>query len=173
MQNNSAHNSKWIIIDVFIGFPILLSVFMQFIFPIHVILTSIHNFYSIVLSCTIFIIGLIIIGFARKELSKYNQPTDPGYSTEIIVKSGIYSISRNPMNLGAIFLYLGIGLFLKNVWFLFLFLPTVSLCTHYLIKPEEECLRKKFGEKYIKYYNSVNRWIFKKKSGNHPTTAST
>jgi len=171
MQNTSAHSSKWIIIDVFIGFPIIIAIIMQLIFPITITLKSIPNILFIVFSCAIFLIGLLIIGFSRKELSLYNQPTDPGFSTEKIVTSGIYSISRNPMNLGAVLVYLSIGSFLKNIWFLFLLIPTVLLCTQYLIKPEERYLKKKFGEEYIKYFNSVNRWFLKKK--NHPTTAST
>lgn len=166
MQNNSAHSSKWIIIDVFIGLPIIVAIIMQLLFPINVSLKGIYNIVSVVFSCVIFLIGLLIIGFSRKELSIFNQPTDPGYSTEKIVKSGVYSISRNPMNLGAVLVYFGLGFFLKNIWFLILLLPTVFLCTQYLIKPEEKYLKKKFGEEYVQYCNSVNRWICKKQNKN-------
>ncbi len=72
---------------------------------------------------------------------------------------GIYSISRNPMYLGLLFAYIGIG-FIKGNWWTLVLIPIVILVVnHLVIIKEEKYLMRAFGETYLHYKIKVRRWI--------------
>jgi protein-S-isoprenylcysteine O-methyltransferase Ste14 len=73
--------------------------------------------------------------------------------------TGIYSISRNPMYLGLLIIYVGIAFFLGN-WWTFIFIPLVILIiTNFVIVNEEKYLGRTFGKEFLKYKKSVRRWL--------------
>ncbi|HEY9560895.1 MAG TPA: isoprenylcysteine carboxylmethyltransferase family protein [Anseongella sp.] len=73
--------------------------------------------------------------------------------------SGIYSISRNPMYVGLLFLYSGLSLLAGN-WWNFILLPLlVLLVQEYVIKREEKYLGRRFGKTYFDYRSRVRRWL--------------
>lgn len=73
--------------------------------------------------------------------------------------SGIYSVSRNPMYLGLLTLYIGMAFLKGNVW-TFLFIPIVVLAvTYFVILKEERYLSRAFGIEYHEYRKKVRRWI--------------
>ena len=72
---------------------------------------------------------------------------------------GIYTISRNPMYLGLLILYIGIAFLKGNLW-TFMFIPLVILViTYTVIVKEEKYLGRTFGDSYIEYRKKVRRWI--------------
>ena len=78
-----------------------------------------------------------------------------------LVISGAFGHVRNPLYLGNILLYLGIGI-MSNA--LFPYLQIVALVFFYIqyrliIIAEEKYLKSTFGKSYEKYYNSVPRLI--------------
>lgn len=83
--------------------------------------------------------------------------TTGGVGGSFLVVSGAYSHLRNPLYLGNILIYLGIGVMSMS---LFPFLQIVALLFFLLqyqliIKEEEEFLTKKFGESYLQYKKNV------------------
>ncbi len=73
--------------------------------------------------------------------------------------TGIYSISRNPMYMGLLFLYFGIAVFAGN-WWTYLVSPLLIIVVQfYVIKKEEHYLYRKFGQVYEEYKKRVRRWI--------------
>lgn len=73
--------------------------------------------------------------------------------------TGIYSISRNPMYLGLLTIYIGIAFFIGNWWTL-IFIPLVVVVITYLvIVREEKYLERAFGEEFVLYRKKVRRWI--------------
>jgi len=73
--------------------------------------------------------------------------------------SGIYSLTRNPMYLGLLMIYIGIGFLKGNLW-TFMFIPLVILVvTSFVIVHEEKYLSRTFGNDYIEYKRKVRRWI--------------
>lgn len=101
----------------------------------------------------------IILGVIQFSVKKTTvNPHKPEDSTSL-VNSGIYSISRNPMYLGMLFLLVFYGLFLGN-GFVFLMLPVfIWYMNTYQIKPEEKMMAKLFGDEYLEYQQKVRRWI--------------
>lgn len=73
--------------------------------------------------------------------------------------TGIYAITRNPMYLGLLLLYCGIGIF-KGNWWTFMLIPLLIVAVQlYIIRKEERYLQRAFGNEYLQYKRKVRRWI--------------
>jgi protein-S-isoprenylcysteine O-methyltransferase Ste14 len=73
--------------------------------------------------------------------------------------NGIYSISRNPMYVGLLFVYLGITCLIGNWWNIILLPFLFLVIQEYVIKREENYLERAFGATYLDYKNRVRRWL--------------
>jgi protein-S-isoprenylcysteine O-methyltransferase Ste14 len=73
--------------------------------------------------------------------------------------TGIYSLTRNPMYLSLLLMYLGMAFIFGNWWTLFLIPLLIILITYRIILPEERYLGRAFGEEYAAYKTKVRRWI--------------
>ncbi|MBO9617564.1 MAG: isoprenylcysteine carboxylmethyltransferase family protein [Niabella sp.] len=73
--------------------------------------------------------------------------------------SGIYGISRNPMYMGLLFIYLGLTCFIGSWWHLILVPLLVFILQAYVIKREEKYLTRAFGEQFLAYKKRVRRWL--------------
>jgi protein-S-isoprenylcysteine O-methyltransferase Ste14 len=71
----------------------------------------------------------------------------------------VFSVSRNPIYLGAGCFLVGVALAVNLPWALVLLLPSLVACHYVLIAPEERYLVAKFGEEYRVYAATVHRWI--------------
>ena len=110
------------------------------------------------------ILGLIsstfifISGF--KMFKSYDENPEPTSTTNRIIKTGIFSYTRNPIYLSFVMFFLSMFLVFENVMY---FLSAVGLAVwlhNYVIKSEENFLLNKFPDEYEKYMKAVNRWIF-------------
>lgn len=93
----------------------------------------------------------------RKAQTTVN-PFTPGKSS-VLVTSGVYASSRNPMYLGLL-----CNLIALSVYFATPVTLMVPACfkiymDHFQIHPEERILNQIFGEEYVAYCATVNRWI--------------
>ncbi|QAY69759.1 methyltransferase family protein [Xylanimonas protaetiae] len=83
----------------------------------------------------------------------------PGQATRALLEEGPYRISRNPLYVGLLALYLGVSLLMPTVWGLVLFPVAVLLVSWGAIRPEERFLRDRFGAEYDAYARRVRRWL--------------
>lgn len=83
----------------------------------------------------------------------------PGQRTEGMIESGPYRLSRNPLYVGLLALYLGLALLVPSFWALVLFPAAVLLVFWGAIRPEERFLRERFGAEYDSYARRVRRWL--------------
>jgi protein-S-isoprenylcysteine O-methyltransferase Ste14 len=84
---------------------------------------------------------------------------NPAKPALLIVRSGPYRFTRNPMYLALCLVQAAIGFFL-NDWIVLLFVVPVALVLHFgVILPEERYLEAKFGEPYLALKREVRRWI--------------
>jgi protein-S-isoprenylcysteine O-methyltransferase Ste14 len=78
---------------------------------------------------------------------------------KVLVARGAYTLVRNPMYVGLVFILLGEGLFFRS-WRLLGYAATFWACLHLLVTLyEERALAKKFGSSYAQYRREVRRWI--------------
>ncbi|KGN30153.1 hypothetical protein N802_09780 [Knoellia sinensis KCTC 19936] len=83
----------------------------------------------------------------------------PGQATTVIMESGPFSLSRNPLYLGMLVLHAGIALLIPSVWAL-LMVPVAAALLHWgAILPEERFLAREFGADYTDYASRVRRWL--------------
>ncbi len=103
--------------------------------------------------------GLAVIVTAIVQMRRAKTNVEPWKPTTAILDSGLYAVSRNPIYLGMISIYLGTTFLNNSIWFLPI-LPLVLLVIYYgVILREEKYLERKFGEEYLSYKNRVRRWI--------------
>ena len=108
----------------------------------------------------VFIICAIV--FMITSLIQFIQSKNsiiPNRSANSLQTKGIFSISRNPMYLGLMLLYLGIAIVKGNWWTIILIPVLVFIIQDFIIKKEEAYLRRAFGQDYDEYKKRVRRWI--------------
>lgn len=108
-----------------------------------------------------FVIGILIPTSAVISFRRARTTVDPRVPDQsaVLIKTGIYQFSRNPMYLGFLLLLVGWFFYLDN-WAGIILLPLfVIYLTRYQIKPEERALLEHFGEPFQDYLNNVRRWI--------------
>ncbi len=158
ISTDAAHKRWWQIFEVVFGVPLLIAIMLQVTIPFSLprgFFTPIFLLVGILLSG----VGIVFIIRARQEFARHNQSTEPGVPTSKVITTGVFSISRNPLYLGGVFVLTGIALVLNLPWVLVLLLPALLACHYILIAPEERYLAVKFGEEYYRYTASVHRWI--------------
>jgi protein-S-isoprenylcysteine O-methyltransferase Ste14 len=161
MSVDSAHKSRWEIAEVVFGIPFLISIAINFVVPFS-LPQGVFRQILIPVGIVLIIIGIGFIVLARREFAYFSQPTDPGHPTSKVVKTGVFAISRNPLYLASVIVFLGLALALNMPWAVVMLLLSIIICLYVLIIPEEQYLAEKFGEEYEKYTASVHRWLGRK-----------
>lgn len=106
------------------------------------------------LGCYVVLFGWSYWLFRRAGTSLV--PIQP--STALVIE-GPYRLTRNPMYLGLLCIYIAAALWFGVVWALVL-VPLVVLAVQRLaIAKEERYLERKYGDAYRQYRAQVRRWI--------------
>ena len=77
----------------------------------------------------------------------------------MIVRTGPYRFSRNPIYLAFSLLQLGVAIWANGVWLLATLVGAVALIRCVVILREEQYLERRFGARYLDYKASVRRWL--------------
>ena len=102
---------------------------------------------------------LILVGLGLSLWSVIEAREMDISSPKMLLTSGPYAFSRNPMYVGWTLIYLGIVFTANSVWMIALF-PLVVAYIHFVdIRKEEKLLERKFGDQYIEYRRRVRRYI--------------
>jgi protein-S-isoprenylcysteine O-methyltransferase Ste14 len=130
-------------------------ILVSYFFPRRLIDFSIALLIGIIIS----IIGITTLILAANLFRKNKNPVNPSGSTQLIICSGIYKYTRNPMYLSLTCIFIGVSI-ITNSWFSFvLLLPLLTICQKGIIEREEKYLTQKFGDEYLSYKSKVRRWI--------------
>ncbi|SOH95404.1 Protein-S-isoprenylcysteine O-methyltransferase Ste14 [Monaibacterium marinum] len=77
----------------------------------------------------------------------------------LIVSSGPYRFSRNPMYIAIELVQLGLGLAVSMEWSIII-APLALIALHYgVVLREEAYLTEKFGDQYTEYKQQTRRWL--------------
>jgi protein-S-isoprenylcysteine O-methyltransferase Ste14 len=98
-------------------------------------------------------------GWSLALFARHETGLLPGQATNAIIGHGPYRLSRNPLYVGLLALYLAVALLAPSFWGLVLFPLAVLLVFWGAIRPEERFLRQRFGEAYDAYARRVRRWL--------------
>ena len=94
------------------------------------------------------------LGRARTTI----DPTRPEKS-KVLVTTGIYRYSRNPIYLGDLLLLLAWAVYLGNPLNLVPALAFVPLMNRFQIRPEEQVLARHIPSDYLTYRKRTRRWL--------------
>lgn len=98
--------------------------------------------------------GLALVVWSVRVQYVLGQGTPaPKVATQRLVTQGPYAYSRNPMTLGALLMYLGIGVWMGSGVVIILTLSVFSALLTFIYFHETRELRKRFGEEYLEYKN--------------------
>lgn len=101
--------------------------------------------------------GFAVAGLA--QVRKARTTIVPHRRVTVLVTSGAYRFSRNPMYSGLAVTYLG-GVLISGSWWPLLTWPLGLLAVRVLvIGPEERYLEARFGDAYRHYRSRTPRWI--------------
>ena len=104
-------------------------------------------------------IGLAFMFSGLGTFVRQRTAVIPHKPARLLVQTGPYRRSRNPMYVGLTWAYVGVSLMLNWAWPLVL-LPFVLIAlTTFVIHREERYLREAFGTAYEDYCRRVPRWL--------------
>ena len=108
--------------------------------------------------------GLILTGVAIavagiRNFSRAATPVQSNQPVRALVTTGIHAWSRNPIYVGMLLLYAGIGISAGSPWVLILALPLVFILRYRVVAREETYLERRFGAAYCDYKARVRRWL--------------
>ena len=105
------------------------------------------------------LVSLCLSALTFREFNKYDASIDYKKPPKLIITTGPFRLSRNPLYLSGIMLVLGAGLILNSLWVIGMLIPSIFLVRYGAIQCEERCLHDRFGAEYERYSSSVRRWI--------------
>jgi protein-S-isoprenylcysteine O-methyltransferase Ste14 len=103
--------------------------------------------------------GFFIIAVGTRLFAAAGTNVPPTLPTTALVVDGIYRRTRNPLYLGMILVFLGLGIAAGSLWAIGLVVPLLWVINVGVVKREERYLERKFGDTYRAYKGRVRRWI--------------
>lgn len=105
------------------------------------------------------LIGLLLFAAGVRNFSRAATPLPTNQPARVLVTSGIYRWTRNPIYLAFFLVYGGIGVATQSPWVLILTLPLAITIRYGVVAREEAYLERRFGDAYRDYKALVRRWI--------------
>jgi protein-S-isoprenylcysteine O-methyltransferase Ste14 len=105
------------------------------------------------------LIGVAIIAAGARNFSRAGTPVASSQPVRALVTTGIHGRSRNPIYVGMLLLYAGIGTAARSPWVLILVLPLILILRYGVMAREEAYLERRFGDAYRDYKARVRRWL--------------
>jgi protein-S-isoprenylcysteine O-methyltransferase Ste14 len=110
--------------------------------------------------------GLIIaaMGFtldfaAMNALLRHRTAILPNMASSVLVSTGVFAYTRNPIYLGNTFLLIGFAIALRWGWLAIATPITIFAVTMLAIQREEQHLGARFGDAWRAYAARVRRWM--------------
>jgi len=104
-------------------------------------------------------VAIALFFYSVAKFRAAGTPVPARKPTTVIVRSGPYRFSRNPIYLAFSVFQLGIAICANSVWLLATLVGAVALIHYVVIRREEQYLERKFGAQYLDYKASVRRWL--------------
>ncbi len=111
------------------------------------------------IALVLIVLGLIVEGAAVGHFRRAGTAVEPWKPSTVLVTSGIYGLTRNPIYVGFTILYAGLGVGLDSPLALAMVLPCLIVMDRFVIAREEVYLERKFGEPYRAYRQRARRWL--------------
>jgi len=105
------------------------------------------------------VVAIALLSSAVAKFRASGTPVPARKPTTVIVRTGPYRFSRNPIYLAFSLLQLGIAIWVNSLWLLATLVAAVALIHYVVVPKEEQYLERRFGTQYLEYKASVRRWL--------------
>jgi protein-S-isoprenylcysteine O-methyltransferase Ste14 len=105
------------------------------------------------------VVAVTLFWLAVRRLRAAGTPVPGNRPTTVIVRTGPYRFSRNPIYLAMSMLHLGIAIWVNSAWLVATLAGAVALMAVVVVPREERYLEERFGADYLDYKASVRRWL--------------
>src|SRR5512140_3255599 len=112
-----------------------------------------------ILGGALLIAGFLLAASAIREMRRMHATPDIHKPVTVLITSGPYRFTRNPIYLGFLLIYLGFTLVAGTLWGLILSPFLIGTVTRWVIHPEEDYLEGKFEAEYVEYRSHVRQWM--------------
>jgi protein-S-isoprenylcysteine O-methyltransferase Ste14 len=114
---------------------------------------------SAIIAGALILIGIALFAAGARNFSRAATPLPTNQPARVLVTTGIYGWTRNPVYLGFFLMYVGIGIAVHSPWILALTLPIAVAIRYGVVAREEAYLERRFGDAYRDYKARVPRWV--------------
>ena len=111
------------------------------------------------LGAMVFIVALALFAWAIVTITRAGSNVPTNRPTTIIVESGPYRFTRNPIYFGMFLGLTGLAIAFDNLWLLMVVVPFALVIRFGVVAREEAYLERKFGDVYRGYRSRVRRWL--------------
>jgi protein-S-isoprenylcysteine O-methyltransferase Ste14 len=105
------------------------------------------------------LVGLALAAAGIRNFFRAGTPVPTNKPTRVLVTTGIHGWTRNPIYLGMLLVYGGIGIAARSPWTLILMVPLAITIRYGVVAREERYLETKFGDTYRAHRAAVRRWL--------------
>ena len=114
---------------------------------------------AVPLGAPLVVVAIALFAYSVTTFRAAGTPVPARKPTTMIVRTGPYRFSRNPIYLAFSLLQLGIAIWVNSVWLLATLAGAVALIHYVVIRREEQYLERRFSAQYLDYKASVRRWL--------------
>ena len=139
---------------IFVCLLVISYVVGEFIIPKYPMIYLIHMLGIIGL-----IVSLVFFFSGFNLFKSYKEDPNPASDTNRLIKTGIFAYTRNPIYLAFVLFDFSMFLVFENVMYLLSSLGLFIWINNYVIKAEEDYLKNKFGDEFVRYSRAVKRWL--------------
>jgi len=133
---------------------ILVGIALNRAWPLHFVLPSVRLLGPLVTACAV-----VLFLLSYREFRRAGTSVQGTKRSTVIVRTGPYRFSRNPIYLAFILFVLGLSVWLNNLWLPVTLVPAVGIIAMVVIPREERFLERNFNDQYLSYKAQVRRWL--------------
>lgn len=137
---------------------LIIGLFLSWVQPWHL---TLYLEYTVAQSIglVLLFISLILNTLAYREFKKSHTPHAPFMKPKVLIKYGVFSISRNPVYLALVMSQCALGFIFDMVWLIFSACLLLLILHHLIIPHEEQILERIFTDDYLNYKEHTRRWL--------------
>ncbi len=107
----------------------------------------------------VWLAGFALAVLAIRQFRRAGTEVQTHTPTAVIVDTGVFAFSRNPIYVGAHIGTVGVAIALDSLWILSTSVPFYLVIRYGVVAREEAYLERKFGDAYLAYKARVRRWL--------------
>ena len=127
----------------------------QFVWPLSLGL----GWVGVTLGLLVMVAGVTLTMMSMQAFRKAASSPDPNHMPSVLVETGPFSRTRNPLYLGTLLMLLGLAIAANLPWVIIAAVPAMLVIHYGVVLREEAYMEDLFGDSYRTYRQRVRRWV--------------